>query len=53
MHMTLWKGQPMIISCAIISPTKVVQIVKWREAAHREGIVDPCPTPVLDHPTPL
>ena len=33
----------MIISCALVSPTNVSQIVEWREAAHRLGIVDPIP----------
>ena len=49
---TLWEGLPMIISCTLIVPTEAVQIVEWREAAHRVGIVHPHPAPTQDHPTP-
>ena len=52
MGTTLLQGLPMIISCALVSPTNAVHIVKWREAACRVGIVDPHPTMTPDHPLP-
>ena len=47
-----WEGLPVIISCAIIAPTQVAQIVKQRKAAHKVGNVDPHPAVTPDHPTP-
>ena len=41
MGVTLWEGLPMIISCMIVAPFQAVQIIEWREAVHRIGIVDP------------
>ena len=52
MGTTLLEGLPMIISHAIVSPTKAVQIVEGREATYRVGIVDLHPTLTPDHPTP-
>ena len=52
MGLTLWKGLPMINSCMIIVPTQLMQIVEWREATHRVGIVDPHPALTPGHPTP-
>ena len=49
---TLWEVLLMIISCAIVAPTQVAQIVKWREAVCRVGIVDPHPALTPNHPTP-
>ena len=51
MSVALWEGLPIIISCGIVAPTQAVQIVEWREATHRVGIVNPHPTPPPDPPT--
>ena len=50
MGTTLWEGVPVRTSCVSIAPTQVVQIVEWREAACRVGIVDPQPALQIDHP---
>ena len=49
MGVTLWEGLPMIISCAITAPTQVVQIVKWREVAHRNCGSPPSSDSRLSH----